>query len=241
MFLQVRCSSNTYSKFGGIYLSFYGFQYSHFLVKCEQPQILFIFLNNSLMPTQMCSHFQRIRKSYEAETLAWRPDRFHVERIHRWITHLTPRLESAPLWPKEHILKVELDVILNTRHFGNRMERKQKCEEQKAMLECDSVKEREHRCQLGCFVPVFCFCLSSLHNTYWVGTPLPITFFFLIFKKKSYCVYISELYIEVFWLFDFYSKILCTSKKKQKKLLWSDSNIFTTWHQGRVQRAKFKE
>lgn len=35
-------------------------------------------------------------------------------------THLTPGLERAPLWPQENILEVQLDVILNARHYGNK-------------------------------------------------------------------------------------------------------------------------
>lgn len=34
-------------------------------------------------------------------------------------THLAPRLECAPLWTEENILEVQLDVVLNTRHFGD--------------------------------------------------------------------------------------------------------------------------
>lgn len=35
-------------------------------------------------------------------------------------TNLTPGLERAPLWPQEDILEVQLDVILNARHAGNK-------------------------------------------------------------------------------------------------------------------------
>lgn len=42
---------------------------------------------------------------------------FPVETAHSCITHLAPRLERAPFWPEEHILEVQLDVILYTRHF----------------------------------------------------------------------------------------------------------------------------
>lgn len=38
-------------------------------------------------------------------------------------TYLAPRLECAPLWTEEHILEVQLDVILNARHFGERVYR----------------------------------------------------------------------------------------------------------------------
>ncbi len=38
-------------------------------------------------------------------------------------TYLAPGLEGAPLWTEEHILEVQLDVILNARHFGNRVNR----------------------------------------------------------------------------------------------------------------------
>lgn len=33
-------------------------------------------------------------------------------------THLAPWLECATLWTEENILEVQLDVVLNTRHFG---------------------------------------------------------------------------------------------------------------------------
>lgn len=35
------------------------------------------------------------------------------------MTHLTPGLERAPFGPEEHVLEVQLDVILNARHRGN--------------------------------------------------------------------------------------------------------------------------
>lgn len=38
-------------------------------------------------------------------------------------THLAPRLECAPLWTEEDILEVQLDVILDAGHFGNRLNR----------------------------------------------------------------------------------------------------------------------
>lgn len=46
-------------------------------------------------------------------------------------THLTPRLQCASLWTKKHIFEVQLDIILNARHPGNRVDRRcnTKCEE----------------------------------------------------------------------------------------------------------------
>lgn len=33
-------------------------------------------------------------------------------------SNLAPRLECAPLWTEENILEVQLDVVLNARHYG---------------------------------------------------------------------------------------------------------------------------
>lgn len=33
-------------------------------------------------------------------------------------TNLAPRLECTPLWTEENILEVQLDVVLNARHFA---------------------------------------------------------------------------------------------------------------------------
>lgn len=56
--------------------------------------------------------------------------------------YLTPRLECAPLRPQKHILKVELDVILNARHACNRLGRYCEKEETVFILECECVSER---------------------------------------------------------------------------------------------------